>query len=133
MSEPIVYIDQSVIRDGKLGDVKRAVRDLVDFVETHEERIIAYSFYFNEQGTRMTLWQVHPDSASLEYHMDVAGPAFAPFVDLIELSSIEVYGNPSPRLLEQLHRKARMLGNAAVTVHSLQAGFARLPALIASP
>ena len=126
MSEPIVSIDTSQIREGKLDDLKEAVIELVAFVESNEPRPIIYAIYFDEAGTRMTVAQVHPDSESMEYHMRVAGPAFAGFSELVTLSTLDVYGEPSEALLEQLRRKVQLLGPATVVVHDLQAGFARL-------
>ena len=73
----------------------------------------------------MTVVQVHPDSESMEYHMTVAGPAFAGFSELVTLSTLDVYGEPSEALLEQLGRKVQLLGPANVVVHDLQAGFTR--------
>jgi hypothetical protein len=126
MSEPIVSIDTSQIREGKLDDLKEAVVELVAFVESNEPRPIIYAIYFDEAATRMTVAQVHPDSESMEYHMTVAGPAFAGFSELVTLSTLDVYGEPSEALLEQLRRKVELLGPATVVVHDLQAGFARL-------
>ena len=80
MSEPIVYIDTSEIRAGKLEELKTAMKELVKFVEANEPRLIAYNVYLEEDGTRMTVVHLHPDSASLEFHMKVAGPAFPKFV-----------------------------------------------------
>jgi hypothetical protein len=54
MSEPIVVIDRSEVREGKLEEL-------------------------NHEGTRMIVLQVHPDSASMAFHMCVAAPAFAKF------------------------------------------------------
>jgi len=51
--------------------------------------------------------------------MEVAGPAFTRFVELIELSTMDVYGKPCDALLEQLRKKVRMLGTATVIVHEL--------------
>jgi hypothetical protein len=39
---------------------------------------------------------------------------------------LDVYGEPSEELLELLRRKVRMLGDATVVVHELQAGFTRV-------
>jgi len=125
MSEPIVSIDRSEIREGKLNDLKVAVAELVAFVESNEQRPILYEIFFDETGTLMTVVQVHPDSESMEYHMTVAVPAFAGFAELVTLSTLDVYGEPSEALLEQLRRKVQMLGPATVVVHDLQAGFAR--------
>ncbi len=74
----------------------------------------------------MTVVQGHPDSASMKYNMTVAGPAFPWFAELITLSTLDVYGKPSEELLELLRRKVRMLGDATVVVHELQAGFTRV-------
>ena len=68
---------------------------------------------------------LHADSASFDYHMDVAGPAFPRFADLLTLSSIRVYGEPSDKAVGQLHEKARLLGCEEVTVHSPHTGFTR--------
>lgn len=83
MTEPIVFIDSSEIREGKLEELKMAIRDLVEYVQSNEPRPIAYNVYLNESGSRMTVVQVHPDSASMEFHMKVAGPAFPKFVGLV--------------------------------------------------
>jgi hypothetical protein len=126
MPDPIIVIDSSVIREGKLEEVKRAIRELVHFVEANEPRAIAYNVCLNEDATRMTVLQLHRDSASMEYHMKVAGPVFRQFADLVEMSTMEVYGKPSDDLLARLRQKAQMLGTRAVVVHESFAGFARV-------
>jgi len=125
MSDAIVYVDTSDVREGALEELKAAIRELVDFIDANEPRIIAYNVYFNDGGSRMTVVHVHPDSASLEYHMEVAGPVFRQFVELVTLSSIHVYGETSEKLLKLLHEKARLLGCDAVVVAALHAGFTR--------
>ncbi len=122
----ILYVDISEIHDGALEELKQAITKLVDFVEANEPRLIAYNVYFSDDGTRMTVVNLHPDSASLEYHLEVAGPLFRPFVALVTLSSIHIYGEPSEKVLEQSHEKARLLGEASVVVEPLYAGFARV-------
>jgi quinol monooxygenase YgiN len=126
MSEPIISLDTSLIRVGRLDELKSAVAELVEFVRSNEPRPIVYEVYVDNTESRMTVVQVHPDSASMEYHMTVAGPAFAGFAELVTLSTLDVYGKPSEELLELLRRKVQMLGEATVNVHDLQAGFARI-------
>jgi len=125
MSEPILYIDHSEIYAGKLEELKTAMNELVELVESNEPQIIAYNVYFNEDGTRITVVHVHADSASLAFHMKVAGPAFPKFAQFVKLLSIDVYGKLTDDLLEQVRRKAQMLGNGTVVVHRLHAGVAR--------
>jgi hypothetical protein len=123
----IVYVDTSDVREGALEELKAGMNELVDFVEANEPRLLAYNVYFSDDGTRMTVVHVHPDTASLEYHMEVAGPFFRNFVDLVTLSSIHIYGEPSEKLLRQAREKAGLLGRADVIVDALHAGFTRFP------
>jgi quinol monooxygenase YgiN len=122
----LVSVDTSEIHEGKLEELKSAMKGLAEFVDANEPRPILYQLYLNEEGTRMTVVQVHPDPASMEHHLSVAGSAFPGFLDFLTLSRIDIYGEPSATLLEQLRQKARMLGNAALGVHELHAGFSRL-------
>jgi len=122
-SELVIYVDHSEVREGRLEDLKTAIKDLAEFVKAKEPRIIAYNVYFTEDGKRMTVIHVHPDSDSLKFHMNVAGPAFAKFADYVRMLTINVYGEINESLLEQLKKKAQMLGNASVIVHEYHAGF----------
>jgi hypothetical protein len=68
----------------------------------------------------------------LEYHLQVAGPVVREFVDLVTLSSIQIYGEPSEMVVEQARAKARLLGRGTVVVEPPYAGFTRVEAGIAS-
>ena len=125
LSSPILVVDSSEIREGKLEEVKAVVEELVAFVEANEAEPLAYDIYFDEAGAQMTVVQIHPDSTSLERHLTVAGPVFRRFADLLTLARVDVYGSPSEAALEQLRSKAQLLGNAPVVAHELHAGFSR--------
>jgi hypothetical protein len=126
-SEPIVYIDHSDIRDGSLKELKAGIRRLVDFIDAREPQLITYGFYIDEDQAKMTVVAVHPDSASLELHMDIGGGEFRKLAHLITLTAIECYGRPSERALEQMRLKAAALGDggAVVTIGRF-AGFTHL-------
>jgi quinol monooxygenase YgiN len=126
MSDTIVYVDTSDVREGALEELQAGMKELVDFVEANEPRIISYSVYFNEEGTRMTVMHVHPDAESVEYHLAVAGPFFRRFVDLVTLTSTHIYGRPSETVLKQADEKVRLLGRGVVDVQPLHAGFTRV-------
>ena len=74
MSQALVYVDCSEVREGALEQLKDAIRTLADFIEENEPQLISYTAFFSEDGRHMTVIHVHADSASLDYHMDVAGP-----------------------------------------------------------
>jgi hypothetical protein len=125
MPDPLVVVDSSEIRPGRLEDVKAALAELAEFVEASEAEPLVYGVYFDEAESRMTVVQVHPSSASMELHLDVAGPRFRKVADMLVLSNVDVYGAPSDTVLQQLRRKAELLGGAPVRVHELHAGFMR--------
>lgn len=126
MSNPILYIDVSDIRPGKLISVKSLMADLVYFVRANEPQLIAYDFFIDETESTMTCVVLHPDSASIEFHMDIGWEKFRAFSEHIEQRSIDVYGDATERVIERLHRKIEMLGEGRVTFHHLHAGFLRL-------
>ncbi len=64
MSKPVIIIDTSEIREGKPADLKEAMTGLAGFVEAHETRIIACHACIDRDATRLTVLQIHPDSAS---------------------------------------------------------------------
>src|SRR5215207_3760114 len=101
-SEPIVYIDHSDIRAGSLQELKEGVQRLVEFIDAREPRLIMYGFYIDEDAAKMTVVAVHPDSASLELHMDIGSGEFRKLAHLVTLTAIECYGRPSDKALEQL-------------------------------
>ncbi len=113
MPDPIVYIDRSEIRDGRLDGVM------------NEPQIISYTVHVDEDRRHMNVVHVHKDSSSLALHMNVAGPLFAPFSPLVRLLSIDVYGRPADDVIQRLQHKAQILGGAAVQVNPLHAGFMR--------
>lgn len=127
MGEPIILVDSSTIRDGKQAELDVAMKELVAFVEANEDRPILYDMFVDEDRATITVVQIHPDSESVELHMKVAGPVFAKFSSLLVMAKMDVYGSPSPSLMEALRAKAKMLGGSgALGIHELRAGFARL-------
>ena len=127
MAEPIVYVDCSEIRAGAIEEVKELASELVDFIKEREPRLLFYGFFFSEDDSQMSVVAVHPDSESMELHLEVGGPGFRKFRDLIAMNGIDVYGRPSDGVLDQLRQKAQMLGaREGVAVHRLESGFARL-------
>ena len=68
--------------------------------------MIAFHGFVNEDGTEMTIIQVHPDTASMDFHMQVLRDKLAEHVaralgpELIEPTQVEYYGTPSEIALE---------------------------------
>src|SRR5688500_3724613 len=116
---PIIYIDRSDVEPARVADLRKAVSDLVAFIDAREPQLIAYGFSIDEEAGTMTVAAVHPDTASLELHLNVGRGKFRKVGQLVTLRLIEVFGQPSDAALSQLHQKAAALGGATVVVRSL--------------
>ena len=123
----IVYIDRSDVSEDRKQDLKAGIRRLVDVIQSREPQLISYAFHLDEEAASVTVVAVHPDSASLELHLEIGRTEFRKLADMITLRQIEVYGSPSDKARAMLQEKATMLGGSDVTVHERFAGFDRPP------
>ena len=116
----------AVMSDLWIREMAQKTGMIEPFVEAQKrEGVISYGLFLDENRMQMTVVALHPDSESLQFHLETGATEFQKFADLIDLSRIEVYGVVSDGVLERLNRKARMLGSGTVAVHELHAGFAR--------
>jgi quinol monooxygenase YgiN len=130
MTEPFIFIGTHALKEGKLEDFKQYSRDFCDFIEANEPRLIHFALYVNDEGTEVTMVQVHPDADSMAFHMQVAAEHFVRAYDefLDGTKSIQIYGTPSDALLEQMKQVSS--SGVPVVVKSGLAGFNRLPAIV---
>ena len=128
MSQPFIHFGTFRIKEGKFEDLASSYREVVETVEEHEPRMIAFHGFVNEDRTEMTVIQVHPDTASMDFHMQVLRDKLGEQVaralgpELIELKRSEYYGEPSESALEM----DRQIPGVAVNVKPVHvAGFTR--------
>ena len=121
----VVYIDHSDVRMSRLHELEQGIRRVVDVIEEREPQLIAYGFHIDEERAQMTVTAVHPDSASLELHLEIGREEFRKLADLITLRKIEVYGSIDARVRQMLEQKVSMLGAGEVVVTERFAGFGR--------
>jgi hypothetical protein len=108
VSGPFISIATNRLKEGKLEAERSRAADLASFIETNEPRLLAFNEYASEDGSEVGVVQVHPDAASMEFHMGVvAERAARAYAETLEAtSSIQVYGEPSEAVLEMLRRQA---------------------------
>jgi quinol monooxygenase YgiN len=123
LAKPLIFFDSSEIAIGKTEEVKAAMKELAAFVEEKEPGVISYNVFFNSERGTVTVVQAHPDSGSMERHMEMAAHLFRPLAGSLTMKQMDVYGRPSDRLLDLLREKAEMLGAPGVSVHEYHAGF----------
>ena len=108
MPGPFIFIATNRLKHGKLEAERRRVPGLVEFIEENEPRLNAFNEYANEEGTEVSVVQVHRDAESMEFHMKtVADRAARAYAETLEsTAAIQVFGTPSERILDMLRNQA---------------------------
>ena len=94
MSGPLIVVLTYTIKPGKEEEARKRIAEHVDFVETNEPRMIAFHMYLDQDGNTLSIVQVHPDSASMEFHMQVNAKHFATAFDWLDTSISQQYLGP---------------------------------------
>ncbi len=124
MAGPFVYIGTYKLKEGKLDEAKRSFRRLVEVVEEHEPRLIAFNVYFDEAGTAVGIVQVHPDAASMDTHMQVISEHLTTAYDVLEeTTSEQLYGSGGERMVDEFRQWAPNATFTVIPHHA--AGFTR--------
>ncbi|MGD0686260.1 MAG: hypothetical protein ABSA03_14220 [Streptosporangiaceae bacterium] len=128
MPGPFIFIATNRLRDGRFDAEQQRVPGLSRFVEANEPRLIAFNEYVNEDRSEVTVVQVHPDAASLEFHMGIIGDrARDAYARTLEATTgIQVFGTPTEGILRMLQQRAGSGVALSVYPHHL-GGFTRAP------
>jgi len=108
MSSPFIFIATNRLKPGAYEAERQRVPGLVEFIGAGEPRLLAFNEYINRERTEVTVVQIHPDAASMEFHMGVvrerAVQAYSETLDAT--TQIQVFGNPSEAVVETLRAQA---------------------------
>ena len=122
MFAPLINVFAYTIKPDKREEARKRCAELVDFVETNEPRMIAFHTYLDQDASTLSIVQVHPDSASMEFHMQVNAKHFATAFDWLDTSKgQQLFGPISEALAAELAKWDEQFTN--VPVHA--AGFTR--------
>jgi quinol monooxygenase YgiN len=103
MSQPFAYVGTWTIKPGKLEEAKKVMSEHAAIVEASEPRLIAFHVYFDDAGNTASVVQVHPDSASMETHMQVIAEHLGPAFEVIDtILSEQYFGSMSESLSQTL-------------------------------
>jgi hypothetical protein len=127
MPGPFIFIASNRLKPGKLDAERDRVPGLAEFIEANEPRVIAFHEYASEDATEVGVVQIHPDTESFEFHMEVvrerASRAYEETLDAT--TGIQVFGTPTANIMEMLRRAAGTGVHYTVKPHHL-GGFTRI-------
>lgn len=116
MSEDITFVGTFAIPEDRLEEWRAAIVDMVDTVKANVPRLVSFNVYVNDDATEGTSIYVHPDAESFERHMEVAASRIGAGAQMVDTIRVELYGNPSERVVERLHRISEASNSFPVTV-----------------
>ena len=108
MSSPFIFIATNRLKPGAYAAERQRVPGLVEFIRAGEPRLLAFNEYINAERTEVTVVQIHPDPASMEFHMGVVGERAAQAYSetLDATTQIQVFGTPSDAVVQTLRSQA---------------------------
>lgn len=104
MPAPLIFVATYKVKEGKVKELQAYYERLAQLVEAREPQLIAFNAFLSEDETEMTSVQVHPDTASMETHMQVLhelwDESFAEYAEYLEEGlSVAYYGTPAESAL----------------------------------
>jgi quinol monooxygenase YgiN len=125
MTAPFVYVGTWTIKEGKVDEARRRLAEHVDLIEANEPRMIAFHLYLDDDARTASVVQVHPDSASMEFHMELIAAHLAGAFDYIDTILTEQYYGPMSDALAETLAKYEDPGVTVIKRPVFEAGFTR--------
>ncbi len=104
MPTPLIFVSTYKVKEGKVKELEAYFERISQIVEAREPQLIAFNAFLSEDGTEMTSVQVHPDTASMETHMQVLrevwDESFSEYAEHLEEGlGVAYYGTPAESAL----------------------------------
>ena len=125
MSEAIVFISHSRIKEGSAAAFREMVTQMYPTLEESLPLTVAHMAFYNEDETEVTFIHVFPDAAAMEAHMEGGAARAAAAYEYIETLGFEVYGPASEAGLQGLQQAAAAGVPLQVVPHAI-GGYLRL-------
>lgn len=102
MSGPFIYAGTWTIKPGMLEVARKAMAEHAKFIEQNEPRLIAFHIYFDPDGLKAGVVQLHPDAESMDTHMKLISPMKSIDVRCSEILLEQAFGTPTDSFSELL-------------------------------
>ena len=124
MSGPFVFVGNWSIKEGKVEEAKKLLAEHAESIEANEPRLISFNFYIDQEARQVASVQVHPDTESMEFHMELLSKHLESTGNWLDtVLNEQYYGYKSAKLTELL---APWGGDAVTTnIGTHLAGFTR--------
>ena len=102
MSEPIIFISNQRVKEGKLEGYQHYYRQVAEQAQANKPGTIAHLAYLNEQGSELSIIHIFPDAEAMELHMVGVDQLAKKAYEYVEILSFDIYGQPTEVVLERM-------------------------------
>lgn len=105
MKDSVIHFRaEFIIKDGKLKEYKKLVRNMSKVVEANEPGTLSYRFYFDTDEAKCVVDEIYTNSETVFAHNNsFASKTILPKIfSISRIVKFEVYGNPSKKLQKVL-------------------------------
>ncbi len=99
MSEPIIFISNQRVKEGKLDGYKQYYRQVAELTKANKPGTAAHLAFANEEGTEVSIVHIFPDAESMELHMVGVDALAKKGYEFVEVTSFEIFGRPGDKVL----------------------------------
>ena len=110
MSEPIVFVSHSRVRDGQLEGFRNLIREGARALEADKPGTVVFLAYLDASGTEAAIVHAFPDAGAMDAHLEGVDERSSAAEAFIETTGYEIYGSPSPQVLEAMQQFAASEG-----------------------
>ena len=102
MSEPIIFISNQKVKEGKLEGYKQYYRQVAEQAKANKPGTIAHLAYLNEEGSELSIIHIFPDAEAMDLHMRGVDELAKKAYEYVEILGFEIYGKPTDTILERM-------------------------------
>lgn len=125
MPEPIVFISHFRIKEGSAEALRTLVHEVMRTLERDKPRTTMQAAYTDEARSTISFVHVFEDADVMAHHFEGADERARKAYEFTEPAGWEIYGEPSPEIVESMRRTAMMAGVTLTLEPSYLAGFLR--------
>jgi hypothetical protein len=116
MTQPIVFISHSAVRDGRVEGFRELIRRGAPQLEADKPGTVAFLAYLDEGGSQASIVHVFPDAEAMNAHLEGVQERSEEADAFIRTTAYEIYGAPDQRVVQMMRAFAERSG-VPLTLH----------------
>jgi hypothetical protein len=125
MSEPILFISHSRVKEGRLDGLRDFLATGAPALQEEKPRTLAFLPYLSNDGTELSIVHLFADSDSFAVHLEGVAERSVAATQYIETIGFEIYGRPSDGVLGAMRQAAAASGATLRLEPEYLSGFLR--------